>query len=150
MQLNVWCMLRLVPPRREDISRYRDNYLMEKEGAALYHALAAAESDSDRAEIFRKLALTEERHCDRWRTLIETAGDAAPKYKSSWRVGVLGFLARRLGTNYILPVLSRLEAEGQNVSPGRPKPEPFRLRNDPTGARSRRCGPRSRVDRTPY
>lgn len=102
----------------EDLRRYRKNYFMERDGAALYQALAAAESDPDRAEIFRKLASTEERHCRRWSALIEAHGASRPSYRPGWRIHLLGFLARRFGTGFVLPVVGSIESRGQSVYSG--------------------------------
>ncbi len=105
-------------PQAEDLRRYRENYFRESEGAALYRALTEAEADPHRAEIFEKLAVAEERHCQRWVDLLTTAGEPAPAYTPNWRVGVLAFLARRLGTSYVLPVISNLEAQVQDEYAG--------------------------------
>jgi len=102
----------------EDLRRYRDNYMMEMEGVALYQALSRAETDPDRAEIFRKLAKTEERHCRRWASLIASAGGPVPRYAPGWRVRLLGFLARRFGTDYVLPVVGSIESRGQDLYSG--------------------------------
>lgn len=96
---------------------------MEMEGAALYEALADAEPDPDRSEIFRKLAVTERRHCRRWASLIESAGDQTPRYTPGWRVHLLGFLARRLGTGYVLPVIGSIESSGQDAYTGQAEAE---------------------------
>lgn len=91
---------------------------MEMEGVALYETLAQAEKDPDRAEIFRKLAATEKRHCRRWSSLIEAEGESAPAYTPGWRVRFLGFLARRAGTSYVLPVVGSIESMGQTAYAG--------------------------------
>lgn len=91
---------------------------MEMEGVALYETLARAEKDPDRAEIFRKLAATEKRHCRRWSSLIEAAGESVPVYAPGWRVRLLGFLARRAGTAYVLPVVGSIESKGQTAYAG--------------------------------
>jgi rubrerythrin len=54
-----------VKPSRQDLDRYQDNFLREQDGIALYRALAKAEKDPARAEIFEKLAKAEERHAAR-------------------------------------------------------------------------------------
>lgn len=97
----------------EDIQRYRANYIIEKDGIALYRAMAAAELDRKRAEIFEKLAQNEERHAQRWARLIETAGGEVPSHRPSARVRVLGWLARRFGTERIIPIISSLEARDE-------------------------------------
>ena len=65
-------------PSKEDLQRYADNYLREQDGIALYNALARAEKDPARSEIFRKLADAEGRHALRWAKLLKSNG-AEPK-----------------------------------------------------------------------
>ena len=48
-----------------DVARYQQNYIIEMDGIALYHSMAAAERDEKRAAIFEKLAENEERHAQR-------------------------------------------------------------------------------------
>src|SRR5262245_27320165 len=91
---------------KADIERYRQNYLIEMDGIALYRSMAAAEKDKSRAEIFEKLAQNEERHAQRWAHLIESAGGSTPNYRPSLRVSALGWVARRFGTRQVLPIIS--------------------------------------------
>jgi VIT1/CCC1 family predicted Fe2+/Mn2+ transporter len=107
-----------VKPTREDLKRYADNFLREQDGIALYRALAKAEKDAARAEIFEKLAKAEERHASRWARLLRNNGEAVPAYSRSWRVLMLGWLSRRFGTQHILPVVSGLESRDQDVYRG--------------------------------
>lgn len=97
----------------DDIERYRANYIVEKDGIAMYRAMAAAEKDQKRAEIFEKLAQNEERHAQRWARLIETAGGRVPTHRPSARVRLLGWLARRFGTRRVIPIISSLEARDE-------------------------------------
>lgn len=97
----------------QDIERYRQNYVIEKDGIALYRAMAAAEKDRKRAEIFEKLAQNEERHAQRWARLIEAGGGQVPAHRSSARVRLLGWLARRFGTKRVIPIISSLEARDE-------------------------------------
>ena len=97
----------------EDVERYRTNYIVEKDGIALYRAMAAAEQDPKRAEIFEKLAQNEERHAQRWARLIESAGGKVPAHHRSTRVVLLGWLARRFGTKRVIPIISSLEARDE-------------------------------------
>jgi vacuolar iron transporter family protein len=96
-----------------DVDRYRANYIIEKDGIALYRAMAAAEKDDKRAEIFEKLAQNEERHAQRWARLIELAGGKVPVHRPSARVHLLGWLARRFGTKRVIPIISSLEARDE-------------------------------------
>ena len=97
----------------EDVKRYCTNYIVEKDGIALYRAMAEAESDPKRAEIFEKLAQNEERHAQRWARLIESAGAQVPSHHRSARVLLLGWLARRFGTKRVVPIISSLEARDE-------------------------------------
>src|SRR5262249_20296006 len=85
---------------------------------ALYRALARAEKDAARSEIFERLAKAEERHASRWARLLRSNGEAVPVYSPSWRVLVLGWLSRRFGTQHVLPVVSGLESRDQDVYRG--------------------------------
>jgi VIT1/CCC1 family predicted Fe2+/Mn2+ transporter len=107
-----------VKPSKDDLRRYADNFVREQDGIALYRALAHAEKDPARSEIFEKLAKAEERHAARWARLLRSNGEAVPTYSTSWRVLVLGWLSRRFGTQHILPVVSGLESRDQDVYRG--------------------------------
>ena len=96
-----------------DVERYRQNYVVEMDGIALYRAIAAAERDEKRAAIFTKLAENEERHAQRWARLIQLAGGEVPKHRPSARVRMLAWLARRFGTRRVLPIISSLEARDE-------------------------------------
>ena len=97
----------------EDVDRYRQNYLVEMDGIALYRTMAAAEKDKARAEIFEKLARNEERHAQRWARLIQSAGGAVPDYRRSMRVRALGWMARNFGTRRVVPIISSLESRDE-------------------------------------
>lgn len=105
-------------PTKEDLKRYSDNFLREQDGIALYRALARAETDPSRAEIFERLAKAEERHAARWSRLLKNNGAAVPMYSPGWRVLALGWLSRRFGTQHVLPVVSGLESRDQDVYRG--------------------------------
>jgi VIT1/CCC1 family predicted Fe2+/Mn2+ transporter len=107
-----------VKPTKDDLKRYADNFLREQDGIALYRALAKAEKDPARAEIFEKLAKAEERHATRWARLLKNNGAAVPAYSTGWRVLLLGWLSRRFGTQHILPVVTGLESRDQDVYRG--------------------------------
>jgi VIT1/CCC1 family predicted Fe2+/Mn2+ transporter/rubrerythrin len=96
-----------------DIARFRQNYIVEMDGIALYRAMAAAEQDDQRAVIFEKLAQNEERHAQRWAKLIQSGGGAVPAHKPSARVQMLGWMARRFGTHRVVPIISNMEARDE-------------------------------------
>ena len=96
-----------------DIARYRQNYIVEMDGIALYRAMAAAEQDDQRAAIFEKLAQNEERHAQRWAKLIQSGGGAVPAHKPSARVHLLSWMARWFGTHRVVPIISSMEARDE-------------------------------------
>lgn len=98
-----------------DIRRYRENYIKEQDGIALYRSLAKAEKDPARANIFEQLAAAEVAHAERWAQLLRDNGAAVPSYKPGWRVLLLGWLSRSMGTQQVLPVVSGLESRDQGA-----------------------------------
>src|SRR5690349_19940092 len=105
-------------PSPPDLHRYQDNFLHEQDGIALYRALANAEKDPARAEIFEKLAQAEERHAARWARLLKTSGAPIPAYTPGWRIVLLGRPSTWCGTQHILPVVTGLESRDQDVYRG--------------------------------
>lgn len=89
--------------------RYRNNLQDELDGAALYAALAEAETDPVRRDLFRQLSEAEAAHAQLWRGKLEAAGELAEPFRPSLRTRVLALLARRFGTGFVLP--SVVEAE---------------------------------------
>ena len=107
-----------VSATHSDIRRYKANYIKEQEGIALYRAMAKAEKESNRAEIFEKLAVAEEHHAARWAKLLEDNGVSVPQYKPSLRVKLLGWVSRSIGTQHVLPVVSGFESRDQGAYVG--------------------------------
>lgn len=106
---------------RDDIDRYRKNYLSEKDGALMYRALAEQEPDETRAAVFEKLAKAEERHATRWADLLKSAGESVPDHRPAPRTRLLGWLARRFGSERVLPIVTGLEARDQEHYTGQPE-----------------------------
>jgi len=86
------------------------NLVDERDGAALYAGLAQAERDPERAETFRRLSLSEHRHAETWAKKLRGAGVALPPEHPSARVRLLVWLARRFGTQSVLPFVMATEA----------------------------------------
>src|SRR5262245_33500803 len=93
-----------VKPTEDDLKRYVEHFLRQQDCIALYLALARAEKDPARSEIFARLAKAEERHAARWARLLRSNSAPVPVYSPSWRVLALGWLSRRFGTQHVLPV----------------------------------------------
>ena len=86
-----------------------ENLRDERDGAALYEGLARIERDPRRKESFRQLALGERRHADIWARKLREAGVEVPEVKPSRRTRLLIWMARRLGTNAVLPMVIETE-----------------------------------------
>ncbi len=98
---------RPAPP--EEIARWKKNLADEERAAALYESLAGAERDPERAEVFRDLAAIERRHAGTWREKLEKAGVDLDPVRPGLKERFLVFLARRLGTAEVLPILEATE-----------------------------------------
>ncbi|MFL5511982.1 MAG: VIT1/CCC1 transporter family protein [Gemmatimonadales bacterium] len=85
----------------------------EADAAFLYRELARAERDPGRADIYRKLAGVEDRHVEMWRKLLADHGHAVGVPSPSRGARMRAWLARRLGSGVLLPML--LEEEGREV-----------------------------------
>ena len=62
-----------------------EHYRDERDAAYLYRALAAVERNSDRKQLFEKLAVVEDRHAERWRELFAQSGRPLPAYATARR-----------------------------------------------------------------
>jgi VIT1/CCC1 family predicted Fe2+/Mn2+ transporter len=93
----------------DDIQRFRANLIDELNGAALYNALAAAESDANRRDIFLQLAEAETRHARFWRDKLTAAGVTDAPFSPTLRTRVLSALARRFGPRFVLPTVAAAE-----------------------------------------
>ncbi|MFY9587431.1 MAG: VIT1/CCC1 transporter family protein [Actinomycetota bacterium] len=91
-------------------ARFFELWADELAGAALYRALAERASDQRRG-ILLELAQAEERHAEHWAKLMAERGLTNPKRPPlPLRVRALSFLARRFGSDTVLPMVLRLEA----------------------------------------
>jgi VIT1/CCC1 family predicted Fe2+/Mn2+ transporter len=86
------------------------NLLDERDGAALYEGLASVERDPERARSFRELAEGERRHAAIWERKLQKAGVALPANRPTSRIRALVWLARRLGTAAVLPMVMEAES----------------------------------------
>jgi VIT1/CCC1 family predicted Fe2+/Mn2+ transporter/rubrerythrin len=85
----------------------------EADAAFLYRELARAEQDPGRSDIYQKLASVEDRHVEMWRRLLAENGHPVAVPTPSRGAKFRAWLARRLGSGVLLPML--LEEEGREV-----------------------------------
>src|SRR5215469_11592643 len=102
----------------DDIKRYRDNLRDELDGAALYTAIAAAEPDPLRKDLFLQLAQAEARHAELWRGKLAAAGIGDEPYVPGFRTRLLARLARRFGPAFVMPTIAAAEFSDRNKYAG--------------------------------
>ena len=107
--------------RSKDISRYLANWQKEVDGTALYLALADIEKKPQLAEVYRRMAASEEKHATFWEERLKDSGAKIPPHRPSWRATIMRFLARRFGPNFILPTLTSGEKATSSDYNGQPE-----------------------------
>jgi len=93
----------------DTVARYRANWQDEIESAALYAAIAAAESQPGLAAVYRKLAAVESEHAQFWEDQLALVGKPIPLRRLGWRTRILIWLAQRFGPAFVLPTVGGLE-----------------------------------------
>ena len=104
-----------------DADRYRENLQDEIDGAAMYHALAELEPQPKLAEVYRRLAATEERHGAFWRDKLLEAGEDRLPTGPSRRARALIWLARRFGPRLLLQTMAESEQAGRFMYDDQPE-----------------------------
>src|ERR1700739_3663790 len=102
----------------DDIERYRTNLQDELNGAALYAALAAAESDPIRKDLFLQLAQAESSHAQLWRDKLAAAGIREERFVPGFRTRIMAKLAQRFGPRFVLPTVAATEFSDRNKYAG--------------------------------
>jgi VIT1/CCC1 family predicted Fe2+/Mn2+ transporter len=99
----------------EPAKRWQALLAAERDAAALYSRLAAAEA-GERREIFRELADIERRHAAHWEGKLREAGATVPTPgPPSLRTRMLGLAARHLSAQAVLPLIERAERADASV-----------------------------------
>jgi vacuolar iron transporter family protein len=97
-----------------DVERYRNNLRDELNGAALYAALAEAEPDPVRKDLFLQLAQAEAKHAQYWRDKLGAAGLKEASFVPDFRTRLLARLARHFGPRFVLPTVAAAEFADRN------------------------------------
>jgi VIT1/CCC1 family predicted Fe2+/Mn2+ transporter len=93
----------------EQVRHWRALLASERDAAALYDRLAAAESGERRA-VLTELAEVERRHAEHWAAKLRSVGAKVPAPgRVSLRTRVLGAVARRWSPSAVLPIIERAE-----------------------------------------
>ena len=105
----------------QDIRRYRENWEDERNSAYLYRTLSRRETDARIADVYRRLADTEEKHAATWERLLLEAGETVPVFQPAWRSRTLGWLSGKFGVEFVLPTLATLEEVNSHEYAGQPE-----------------------------
>jgi VIT1/CCC1 family predicted Fe2+/Mn2+ transporter len=108
---------------QNDIARFRVNLQKETDGVYLYTALAETEKQPEMAEVFRRLAASEQKHAAAWKKHLEEAGAKFPPPRPSWRARLLGVLAKRFGPSFVMPTITGNERADSRAYDGQPEAE---------------------------
>jgi VIT1/CCC1 family predicted Fe2+/Mn2+ transporter len=120
----------------KDKRRYLENWQNEKEAIYLYRRLAAAEDNPKLAEVYEKLAQTEERHAALWESKLKAAGYEAKAFKPGLRTRFLSFMAKRSGAKAVVPLIASIERNAADEYSGQPDSEvPSLVRDESSHAR---------------
>jgi len=106
--------------KRKDVARYRANLQGEVNSAALYCTLAELEPKPQLAEVYRRMAEVEERHAQFWEQKLRLADEPVPLLRPGWQSRVLAWLAKRFGSQFVLPVaatMEQLDRHGYDAQP---------------------------------
>src|SRR5579872_2255319 len=100
-------------PQAKDLDAFEHHWQDEADAAFLYRALADAEHDATKQDLYRRLAAVEDRHVIIWSDLLTRAGRAPKPFVPSARARLLAMLGRTFGPRFLLPML--LAEEGREV-----------------------------------
>ena len=96
-----------------DLDAFAHHWQDEADAAYLYRLLADAEHDAAKQDIYRRLAVVEDRHLEIWAGLLASHGRRIGPHRPTARTRLLAFLGRRFGPGFLLPML--LAEEGREV-----------------------------------
>lgn len=104
----------------EDVKRYRKFQQGEVDGIHYYTTLAALEEDEQLATVYRDMAKMEQRHLAVWEAELERAGVLQGRPSPTRKARALMWVARRFGTDTVLPILKANEVGADNVYASEP------------------------------
>jgi VIT1/CCC1 family predicted Fe2+/Mn2+ transporter len=93
-------------PNDDQVQQYLKNRQKEIDGAALYSVLAETEKQPQMAEVYKKLAASEEKHAAAWEKKLRELNVTLPTSKPTWRAQTMIWLAKRFGPQFVLPTIT--------------------------------------------
>jgi VIT1/CCC1 family predicted Fe2+/Mn2+ transporter len=110
-------------PDTGDVKRFLANRQKEVDGAALYLVLAETEKQPQLAEVYARLAASEEKHLAGWEKKLNEAKVPIPTRRPSWRAATMIWLARRFGPQFVVPTITGSEKSDSRAYDGQPEAE---------------------------
>jgi VIT1/CCC1 family predicted Fe2+/Mn2+ transporter len=101
------------PVATPDLDVFHHHWQDEADAAYLYRLLSAAETDSKKSDLYRRLAEVEDRHVQIWAGLLRDHGRDPGSFRPSARTRLLAALGKVFGPGFLLPML--LAEEGREV-----------------------------------
>src|SRR5512146_1848685 len=114
----------------DDVKRYFQNRQKEIDGAALYSVLAETEKQPQMAEVYRKLAASEEKHAAAWEKKLAELKVSLPPRKPTWRAATMIWLAKRFGPQFVLPTIASNEKADSQAYDSQPDSEASEFSGD--------------------
>ena len=99
--------------QQPDLDTFHHHWQDEADAAYLYRLLAAAEPDTKKSDLYRRLAEVEDRHVEIWARLLREHGREPGAFNPSARTRLLASLGKVFGPGFLLPML--LAEEGREV-----------------------------------
>lgn len=93
----------------EELARYRTYLQGETDGVFYYESLATLADSDELRDLYTHMASMEQRHLGVWQEQLRQAGQPVPTLRPTRRARILMSLARRFGTEIVLPVLKSME-----------------------------------------
>jgi hypothetical protein len=88
------------------------------------------------AEVYRRLALVEEKHAQFWEQKLRAVDQAVPSQRPSWRSRTLSWFAKRWGPQFVLPTVARMEQVNYQIYDKQPEAQQTAM---PAEERSHAC-----------
>lgn len=93
----------------KDLARYLENWRGERDSVFLYHELSKIEKNASIAKVYQKLSEAENKHAKVWERKIHEVGGVVPADRLGLRPRVLAALARLMGPQFVIPIISTME-----------------------------------------
>lgn len=114
----------------DQVGQYLHNRQKEIDGAALYSVLAETEKQPQMAEVYKKLAASEEKHAAAWEKKLRELNVTLPPRQPTWRARTMIWLAKRFGPQFVLPTITGNEKADSRAYDGQPNAEAHEFSQD--------------------